>query len=261
MSNLIKANYIYVDRKDKKIIDSNKRIEKFILKPIEKLSVPGSVEQEFIEGIHVADIEKLVIQHDDLIEENVNSILEEANQKAQQIVNQAEIESEIIKTSAFEDAKNQGYQKGYEAAILDVSVLKEKLEQDIGIQSKEHEDAMLALEPKFANIMIAMIESITNIVVQDKKDVILHLIHRALQNTDNSNDFLIKVSKDDYVFINAHKNKIIESLKEDVFIQIIEDASLAKNECMIETETSIIDCGLGVQLENLITNLKLLTNV
>ena len=41
-------------------------------------------------------------------------------------------------------------------------------------------------------------------------------------------------------------------------VEIIEDMTLAKNECMIETDSGIYDCGLGTQLEELRKKLMLL---
>ena len=42
-------------------------------------------------------------------------------------------------------------------------------------------------------------------------------------------------------------------------MEIIEDVSLHKNECLIETEGGIFDCGLGTQLSELTRKLKLLS--
>ena len=42
-------------------------------------------------------------------------------------------------------------------------------------------------------------------------------------------------------------------------VEIIEDVTLRKNECMIETDGGIFDCGLGTQLEGLTNKLKVLS--
>lgn len=42
-------------------------------------------------------------------------------------------------------------------------------------------------------------------------------------------------------------------------VEIIEDFTLSKNECMIETEGGIFDCGLGTELRELSAKLKLLS--
>ena len=44
-----------------------------------------------------------------------------------------------------------------------------------------------------------------------------------------------------------------------VSLEIIADMTLSKNDCMIETEGGIFDCGLGTQLQELGKQLKLLS--
>ncbi len=50
-----------------------------------------------------------------------------------------------------------------------------------------------------------------------------------------------------------------ESVAGNATVEIIEDISLRKNECLIETEGGIFDCGLGTQLSELSRKLKLLS--
>ena len=42
-------------------------------------------------------------------------------------------------------------------------------------------------------------------------------------------------------------------------IDILEDATLGRSECMIETGNGVFDCGLGTQLEALNEELRLLS--
>ena len=42
-------------------------------------------------------------------------------------------------------------------------------------------------------------------------------------------------------------------------VEVVEDATLGKNDCLIETENGIFDCGLGTQLAELRQKLKLLS--
>lgn len=42
-------------------------------------------------------------------------------------------------------------------------------------------------------------------------------------------------------------------------LEVVEDITLHKNECMIETDGGVFDCGLGTQLDELTKRLKLLS--
>lgn len=68
------------------------------------------------------------------------------------------------------------------------------------------------------------------------------------------------VSKDDYPYVSMQKNHLTETaIGGQGVLDIIEDITLRKNECMIETDGGIFDCGVGTQLEELTKRLKLLS--
>ena len=50
-------------------------------------------------------------------------------------------------------------------------------------------------------------------------------------------------------------------MKENAVVEIVIDSKLEKSQCFIETDTSVIECSLDVQLENLITDLRFLAGI
>lgn len=261
MSNLIKSNYVVFEKGETRIIDSNIKSEQFI--PTAFISNEELSEEQIqeIEGIPQNKIEKLVMEETDFLKEKANNMLEEAIIKSKEIIEEANIQAIKEKEVLFQNAKEEGYQEGYQSGIEEVERLQEELLLEKEKQQKEYEKNISELEPKFADIVISLVGKITGVVIEDKKEIILHLIKGTLNNLNNNMSFLIKVSKDDYNQVYTHKEEFLSYLREGVQIEIFEDQSLEKNQCMIETETSIIDCSLDVQLNNLITDLKLLANI
>ena len=54
------------------------------------------------------------------------------------------------------------------------------------------------------------------------------------------------------------KQILAGAVSESTSVDVVEDAAVGKNECMIETENGIFDCGLGTQLSELKKRLMLL---
>ena len=68
------------------------------------------------------------------------------------------------------------------------------------------------------------------------------------------------VSKDDYAYVNMQKKALAEGAVGGTgVVEVIEDITLHKNECMIETDGGIFDCGIGTELDELTKRLKLLS--
>ena len=50
-----------------------------------------------------------------------------------------------------------------------------------------------------------------------------------------------------------------EAVPQNGSLEIVKDATLERNQCLIETDGGIFDCSLDVQLENLIMDVKALS--
>ena len=260
MSNLIKSNYIYVNA-TKEIINSDLCFKSLTRKSVETLSENRQMsggEDQFINGLNVASMQRLLDEEQALIVQSAEKTMNDARNKAIDIVNKAGEEAEGIKALAMEEGKKLGYIKGFEAGSKEIDSLEAELKDKLKKQDEDYRALLDEVEPRFVDVVVGLIEKITNVVIQDQRGVILHLIKSAISNQEKSNDFVVWVSKEDLDFVKSHSDRIVESLNESVKLLIVEDKSLSKNQCLIETNGRYIDCSLDIQLSNLITDLKLL---
>lgn len=268
MSNLIKSRYVYVKEEEKKIIDSNNRLDelrslysmtnKAKVKAGDEAVGEDKVTDSFAPGLHAQ-----VIETAQAIEEitpvDPEQILCEARIEAANLIAASKRESEQECRKAVEEARQKGYEDGLQQAMAEVDIIKNELKAKAEQMDKEYTQTMQNLEPEFAEIVALLVQNITGLYVQDKKDIILFLLHKAMIHADNSKQFLIKVSRDDYELVNADKENLIELISKGSMIEIGIDKSLDKNQCLIETDTGIIDCSLDVELNVLKQDLKLLS--
>lgn len=89
-----------------------------------------------------------------------------------------------------------------------------------------------------------------------KKDLVLQLVNDVLSKTEISKEFLIRVSSSDYKFMLDNRERINGVVSKQVQIEIVEDPTFKKGQCMIESDSGIYDCSLDIQLENLISAIK-----
>lgn len=52
-------------------------------------------------------------------------------------------------------------------------------------------------------------------------------------------------------FLEKHKDEILDYVGHDIELEIVPDYTLNENACTIETDAGIFDCGVDVQLDNL----------
>ena len=168
----------------------------------------------------------------------------------------------------FNQAKETGAQEGYEAGYAQIkeeleteyTKRQEELEQLKQRLLEEHNQKLQDLEPKLLDVILTVVERVFHIQFKDKKEILLYLIGNTIANIEVCKSFRIRVGNEQKSFLEYHKDEILDRIGHDMSIEIVSDLSLEGSQCIIETDTGIFDCSLGVQLENLIKDLRSLSS-
>ncbi len=260
MSNVIKAYSIRYEEETKKTIDTHLRIDKELEERRKALLATPQPEQEgaFVEGIQALVVEQLPSETET---EKANKLLEDAKAEARGIIEKAKKEAETIRKEAYSNAQKMGYDDGMLHSQKEVQKLREDFEGQSSKLKEEYERLIHSLEPQISDIIASLVEKITGIVVEDRDEVILYLVEQSLKNLEKSDEYTIRVSKEDYEFVSMRKNFLLTAIGREVPLYVVEDLNLRKNQCLIETENKVINCSLDVQLNNLILDLKLIAGI
>ena len=278
MSNLLKKSSII--NNDERVIDYNELIRKKMQTIMESRNNEMDADG-FISGLRADIVEELIsddntadARTDDSSEgeHQAAASLENINAEAEKIIEDARLQAEQIiadanknAAAAFEEAKQNGYYEGNAAAQEEVDKKQEQLEAEYNNRKKELEQEYNELkekvEPQLVEVITDVFRKVTGVVAEDNQQIILHLINDVMHNADGSRDYVIKVSPEDYKFLVNNQGKIYCAMSREVNIDIVEDAGLERNQCMIETNTGIFNCSLDIELNNLIKNIKLLSCV
>lgn len=264
-SNLIKFNYVNYDKEEKIVIDSDSKLPFFkplgyenleIIKPTGIAEGEGGLDG-FVPGLQAMPISQVEEPDFDAIKREAESIINNAEEEAKSIIESAKEEAERIK----EEAKNAGFQQGYQDGTDEVSKLQVDLKNQIQENAREQQRIIQSIEPQYTDLLAKLLRKLTGIVSSEYKSVILHLIQKSLEDNESDEKYCIRVSREDYEFVKNKVDEIKKLLKENAIVEILIDNKLDKSQCFIETDTSVIDCSLDVQLENLVTDLRFLAGI
>lgn len=269
MSNLLKYNHVVVKNEDKHVIDSNELLKNILLANKNTTSGNSFAEKSipdpdgFVRGIDAARVEKLISDEEEQQDDNNAGILEDARKQAEDILEDAKKQAEDI----LKDAKENGYKEGYEKGTIESKQksddLQTKLKADYKSMSEklqnEYDEKYQVMESELVDTLMEVFSKVTLTIAEDKKDLVLLLIQRTLKDADANKDFLIRVSDVDYGFVMNSIDKLYDCVSLDSKIEVVRDNTLKKNQCIIETDAGAFDCSLDIQLEGLISEIKLLS--
>ena len=237
MPNLYKQYFVHNEPDKTRVINSNdiveKRLEKMAeLKRMEQKTTDGNGFSAGIVGPDTDYVEE--IDHTAEAKKEAEKILAEAHAQAETILSQADQEAENIR----ENAKNTGYQR------------KQETLQD------EFREKQKNMEKDLVDVILEVFNKVFHIQFDNKKHILMYLIDDAILNIEGDKKFRIKVANSNVMFLENHKEEILERVGAGIEIEIVADSSMDGNSCVIETDSGVFDCSLGVQLENLIKDIK-----
>lgn len=149
--------------------------------------------------------------------------------------------------------------EGMSRAQAHEGAMEQEYQEKARLLEEEYEQQIEMLEPNLVEAITGIYEHIFHVELSSYREILTGLISDVLHKLDGSRSFIIHVSKDDYAYVNMQKKQMLTgAVSESVSVDVVEDATVGRNECMIETENGIFDCGLGTQLSELKKRLRLL---
>lgn len=293
-NNIFKSNQVIVQDNDKLLIDNDEIIknriafleEQMVKESREEAAVAEDFADGFSTGLDAEQVEALTADDGEeetetssvikaerpqesadalsVVSSQAQEMLASARKEAENIKSQAlteaQIEIENLRQSVMEEAKTQGYNEGYNQAAEQMERQKEKLAEEHRLLEEEYQQLVNDLEPKFIETLTDIYEKVFQVDLKKEHDIIVHLISSTMHKIEGNSNYLIHVSKEDYPYVNLKKNEVVSSaFSRNALVEIVEDMTLGPNDCIIETDTGVFDCGLGTQLEELAQKLKLLS--
>lgn len=266
MANLVKFNCV-VREEDKRIIDSDEIIAD-MLKGLSNTSsyVDGEdYGDEFAENLSKDKVECLLEDREEAILRNAHEkekeIIDKANAEASYIIEKARKEGESMRIQSYAKGEKEGYSAGYEKGMSQVEDMKQKLQNSKMELESQYQKQLDELEPVLVDALIEIFEHVFSIQFAEKKDFILYLLQSSFSRIENSKEYLIRVSREDYPMVQEHKEEIRDELPRSATVEVVEDLTLTKNQCLIETDGGLFDCGLDTQMDNLIRDLRMLSSM
>ena len=263
--NFFKAGWFVVNESTR-VIDSNTLMEQRLKKAAESRGYEEKQQGEAIDGFRagldadavdtllapdggVEILKETAMREQEALEKELEAAraeLEKVRAEADQMIQSANVQIEQMRMDALEEAKNQGYQEGYDQGMAQAQVLKDDYLSKMEELNRDYRHKVEELEPMFVSNLTEIYEHVFNLLID------------AMLKTDSAKNYIVHVSKQDYVMVCEERERIQEETGTLAdHLEIVSDMTLSTSQCMIETESGIYDCSLGTELEELKRKLKL----
>lgn len=179
-------------------------------------------------------------------------IIEEANFEAKRIIDNAQEEKEMLQATAGDNGYKDGFNTGYTEGVnqgQEIIMKAEELKQQL-------DDRNLSIYKEAENEIMELVIDISKKVIMQEltqnKEVMMSLIKQSINKCTFKDKLTIRVSEDDFNYVNSNKERIIMLTEGINDLEIYCDKALTKGSCMVETPSGEINAGIDVQMKEII---------
>jgi flagellar assembly protein FliH len=183
------------------------------------------------------------------------AIVEDVQKQTGTMLEEAKQQSIAIKEQAHQDGLITGRQ---EAVKLIRQELTDNLTQALSLINEIESERMQRLtssEPELIKLAVTIAEKIIGEELSIDALRQLQIVREALSRVATANTITIRIHSDDLQSVNEHLTMLQSSFSEPKPIKVVEDCSIAKGSCFIETDNGNLDARIKSQLDRIMTEL------
>lgn len=184
-------------------------------------------------------------------EQNASEIIKNANLEAERIIQQAREEEAKIKESAIQEGYAEGYKKGVEEGQAEVDRLIQRIHKIIEAVMVRREEILQETEQQIVELVILMARKVVKVISENQKTVVLSNVLSALKKIKARGNVTIRVNLEDIKLATANIDEFIKRVEKVNGISVIEDSTIDKGGCIVETDFGAIDARISSQLSEL----------
>lgn len=159
------------------------------------------------------------------------------------------------KRTLIEEAKETGYQAGYEQgkneAIEQYNALIAEANELVDMAKKDYDAIVKKYEEAIVQLAIAAAEKIIHTEIGKDASHYVSIVQQAIEELQDRTELKVYVHPDDYPFIMKQKSEIEQLLEDDETLSIYMDPQLIRGDCFIKHPYGQLDVSIDSQLQQL----------
>jgi flagellar assembly protein FliH len=184
-------------------------------------------------------------------EDEAAGMLTESRTKAAEL--EAEIKQRVtqMEREAYERGYTEGHQKGYDEGKAEVARLIERLHTILSKAIDKRNEIIEESETQIINLVLLIVKKVIKVISENQKNVVINNVVQALRKLKSRGDVVIRVNLADLELTSEHVKDFMKMVENVKSITVLEDSSVDRGGCIIETDFGQIDARVSSQLHEI----------
>ena len=184
-------------------------------------------------------------------ETEAENIIARAKSEAAQIVADAQAERDRLHNEAQTTGYDKGHQEGYEKGVAEVERLIDRMHRILEAVMQRREEILADTESQIVELVILMARKVIKILSENQKNVVMANTLAALKKVKTRGEVTLRVNLEDVNLTSENAQEFINHVENIKGITVLEDSSVERGGCIVETDFGAIDARISSQLQEL----------
>ncbi len=184
-------------------------------------------------------------------EGEAEALLSEAGRKA------AELEAEAGERAAalVEEARKKGFaegrDEGWREGKAEAERLVQRLHSILAKAIEKRSDIITQSEAQIVHLILQIAKKVVKVISENQKNIVINNALQALRKLKSKSDVVIRVNLLDVNLTTEHAREIVELIENVKSVSVLEDSTVDRGGCVIETDFGEIDARISSQLREI----------
>jgi flagellar assembly protein FliH len=184
-------------------------------------------------------------------EEEAARIVKDAEERVAQLEATAAARLEAAEREAAKQGREAGREEGFKEGKAEVERLVDRIHVVLERAMVKRGEILEEAEAQVVELVLLMSKKVVKVISENQKSVVVQNIAQALRKLKTKSDIVIRVNLSDLELATEHVKDFVQLTENAKKITVIEDTTVDRGGCVIETDFGEIDARISSQLHEL----------
>lgn len=180
-----------------------------------------------------------------------DSLIKKAQEEAQKIIAEARADEAKIKEQAHQLGFDAGHEEGYKNGNAEAERLIDRMHKMVESVMDRREEILRDTETQIVQLVILITRKVVKIISENQKSVIMSNVLSALKKVKGRGKVMVRVNLEDVKLTTEHIDEFIKHVESVEGISVMEDSTVERGGCIVETDFGAIDARISSQLNEI----------
>jgi flagellar assembly protein FliH len=184
-------------------------------------------------------------------EEDAEKVRREASSLAEKTISESQDKVDLVHEEARKTGYEEGREAGWQEGRAEADRVIERLHIILSKAIEKRFDILKDSEAQVVHLILQIAKKVVKVISENQKNIVINNAVQALQKLKNKSDVVIRVSLADLSLMTEHTKDIINMIENVKSITVMEDSTVDRGGCIIETDFGEIDARIAAQLREI----------